>query len=43
MYAKKCDCPHRDIDEKNKLYVEVKEKIYGRGLYREMCRKGKDL
>lgn len=27
MYAKKYDCPHRDIDEKNKWYVKVKDKI----------------
>lgn len=27
MYAQKYDCPHRDIDEKNKWYDNVKDKI----------------
>ena len=27
MYAKQYDCPHRDIDEKNKWYDKVKDKI----------------
>lgn len=27
MYAQKYDCPHRDIDEKNKWYDKVKDKI----------------
>lgn len=27
MYAKKYDCPNRDIDKKNRWYFNVKDKI----------------